>query len=92
MEFLFPSLRKKDLLERNPAALVVVPTLSLLLGQAIVASSPTIVIFLVIFSIIASLILGWLGRKKCALLLFFSGVAFSIGYVMHHRLLNPQFP
>ncbi|MEE9550591.1 MAG: DNA internalization-related competence protein ComEC/Rec2 [Candidatus Binatia bacterium] len=92
MQLPIPSPRKKNLLEKNPAALVVVPTLSLLLGQAIVASSSNIVTFIVILCLIASLTIGLLGRKKWALLLIFSSLAFSIGYGMHHRLLHPRFP
>ena len=92
MELPFPSLLKHDLLERNPAALVIVPTLSLLLGQAIVFASLFSVLFLSTFSFISSLLLGWLGKKRWALLFFLSSAAFLIGYVMHTRLLHPNFP
>ncbi len=82
----------KDPLERNPASLLVVPTLSLLLGQTAVSLSFRVAVISSIAILMASACAWLLGKRKWALLFFFSGVAFITGYGMHQRLLTPQFP
>ncbi|MFQ5852184.1 MAG: DNA internalization-related competence protein ComEC/Rec2 [Candidatus Binatia bacterium] len=79
-------------MEKNPAAMVIAPTLSLLLGQAIVSWSPLSVLLLSALFLMASFSIWWLGKMRWAFLLFFLSLAFLIGHVMHYNLLNPHFP
>jgi len=82
----------KDLLAKNPAALLVVPTLSLLLGQAAISLPYIFALTASLLVLLPSVCLAWLGKKRWALLFLFSGIAFWAGYSMHDRLLNPHFP
>jgi len=82
----------KDPLERNPATLLVVPTLSLLLGQAAFPLSFRIALICSIAILIASVCTWLWGKRKWALLFFFSSLAFFAGHGLHQRLLTPQFP
>ncbi len=82
----------KDPLERNPAPLLVVPTLSLLLGQAAFPLSFRIALICSIAILIASVCTWLLGKRKWALLFFFSSLAFFTGHGLHQRALTPQFP
>jgi len=82
----------KDPLERNPAPLLVVPTLSLLLGQAAFQLSFRIALICSIAILIASVYTWILRKRKWALLFFFSSLAFFAGHWLHQRILTPQFP
>ncbi len=82
----------KDPLERNPAPLLVVPTLSLLLGQAAFPLSFRIALICSSAVLIASVCTWLLGKRKWALLFFFSSLAFFTGHGLHQRALTPQFP
>ncbi len=81
----------KDPLEKNPASLLVGPTLSLLLGQAAVFLSFRVALIFSIAILLASPCAWLLGKRKWAILFFFSGLAFITGYGMHQRLLMPQY-
>ena len=81
----------KDPLERNPASLLVGPTLFLLLGQSAVLLPFPVAVISSIAILLASPCAWLLGKLKWAILFFFSGLAFITGYGMHQRLLTPQF-
>src|SRR4030095_8188625 len=76
----------------NPAAWLIVPTLSLLTGQAAAVVpwqfSPFVsAIFLTPLIVLA--IPRW---RRLAILLLLAGFAFAVGYARHRQLLFPEFP
>jgi len=76
----------------NPAAWLIVPTLSLLSGQA-VAVAPWQIAPHAAGILLAPLILLVLSRRRrWTILLLLSAVAFTLGYVRHRQLLFPEFP
>jgi len=83
---------RTDLLERFPAALLVVPTLSLLLGQAACSLAYPLIVIASLVALVASAFLLWLQKKRWAIVTFLSGTALLVGFSMYHRLLHPEFP
>jgi len=76
----------------NPAAWLIVPTLSLLSGQA-VAVAPWQIAPQATGILLAPLILLVLSRwRRWTILLLLSAVTFTLGYVRHRQLLFPEFP
>jgi len=70
---------------------VAIPTLALLLGQALVAVPPPLVLSLGVFFLTASFVLRWREKRKWFWVSLFSVATFSLGYALHYRLLNPRF-
>jgi competence protein ComEC len=82
---------RADLLLRNPSLWLIIPTLSLLFGQAVAAMPffiprPAWTLFLSpIF------LLFWRRKRFWGLLGMLAGAAFSLGYARHHQILHPNF-
>jgi competence protein ComEC len=76
----------------HPSSWLVVPTVGLLVGQALAGSSfqiTTVTALLLVIPLFALAVLtGWRG----ALLICGAGLLFTLGYVRHHQLLEPRFP
>ncbi len=82
----------KDFLQRYPAALLVVPTLSLLLGQALFSLHHLWIFLIVIPVLVYAGLQGWRRQRRLSLLILFSSVTFWIGFSMHAGLLRPDSP
>lgn len=82
----------KDFFHKNPAAPVVVPTLSLLLGQSAFSLPYLWILSTSLLILMIAACLAWFRKKSWALLFIISGLAFWVGFSMHVRLLNPEFP
>ncbi len=76
----------------HPSLWLIAPTLSLLLGQAIAASSWVIPAQAGILVLTPLLFLPSIRIRRVGLLLLITAVAFSVGYARHRQLLQPSFP
>ncbi|MFQ5684516.1 MAG: DNA internalization-related competence protein ComEC/Rec2 [Candidatus Binatia bacterium] len=88
-------LDKTGLLEKNPASLLIVPTLSLLAGQTVATFISLPPLFILLFSVLMVLFPFFLvhpAKGRWALVLLFSSAAFAGGFYMHQNLLTPHFP
>src|SRR5215813_1866796 len=76
----------------HPVIWLVIPTSSLLVGQA-VAALPLVFPFWVFFLPLIPLLLVIRAKtRRWGLLIFAASLAFSIGYIRHWQLLHPVFP
>jgi competence protein ComEC len=76
----------------HPLIWLVVPTSSLLVGQA-VAALPLAIPFRVFFLPLISLLLVIKAKtRRWGLLIFAASLAFSVGYIRHWQLLHPVLP
>lgn len=76
----------------SPSAWLIVPTLSLLLGQA-VAAGPWLIAPQSATALFAPLLFLFFARwRRWALLIFLSALAFALGYARHRQLLDPELP
>ncbi|HSF59487.1 MAG TPA: ComEC/Rec2 family competence protein, partial [Candidatus Binatia bacterium] len=76
----------------HPLVWLVVPTLSLLVGQ-VVAALPLVIPFQVFFLPLLPLSLVIKATTRCwGLLIFAASMGFSLGYIRHWQLLHPEFP
>ncbi|MGH7831264.1 MAG: ComEC/Rec2 family competence protein, partial [Candidatus Binatia bacterium] len=78
----------------SPAVLLVLPTLSLLLGQALAAigAIPSSLTFLSCVTVLFVALYLWRkGMRQWTLAVVLSAAAFSLGYSMHYRTLHPRF-
>jgi competence protein ComEC len=76
----------------NPAAWLIVPTLSLLLGQASATSPWPIPAAAFAIALIPLTFVPSSRWRRWAILVLLSLVAFALGYVRHQQLLFPRFP
>ena len=87
--------RRSDGMEKtlNPSAWLIVPTISLLLGQAVAAGPWQLpseaVAAALLLPALAAVSARW---RRCALLMAVSLLALSVGYARHRQLLSPEFP
>src|SRR5262245_41132503 len=76
----------------HPLVWLIVPTLALLVGQA-VAALPLIIPLQVFFlPLIPLLLVIKTTTRRWGLLIFAVGLAFSVGYIRHWQLLHPHLP
>ncbi len=76
----------------HPSVWLLVPTLSLLIGQA-AAALPLVIPFQVFFlPLIPLLLVIRKATRRWGLLIFTAGLSFSLGYLRHWQLLHPHFP
>ena len=76
----------------NPSAWLIVPTLSLLLGQALAAGPwniPAEAAAALLLPVLSAVSARW---RRRALLITVSLLAMSVGYARHRQLLSPEFP
>lgn len=83
---------RKGLLERIPSVWLIVPTISLLLGQAIAATPLILPQHLPLFFAIPALLFFRRAYRAWAVLIAVAGVAFGSGYIRHRQILHPNFP
>jgi competence protein ComEC len=76
----------------NPAAWLIAPTLSLLLGQAVAAVAWPIPPAGIAISLLPLLFVASSRWRRWAILVFLSVAAFAVGYLRHGQLLSPEFP
>ena len=76
----------------NPAAWLFVPTLSLLLGQAVAVAPWLIPAEATAIAVLPILFVGLTRWRRRALLLALSLLALAVGYTRHRQLLIPEFP
>lgn len=79
-------------LEKNPSAWLVIPTLSLLLGQAGAAAPLAPARFSMLLLLLPLLLLFWRGRRAWGFLLMLAGGLFALGFIRHSQILHPTFP
>ncbi len=77
---------------KNPSLWLIVPTLSLLTGQAAAVAPFAIPISWSSFLSIPIFFLFWRGKTPWAFLAIVSAAVFSLGYARHYRILYPSFP
>ncbi len=82
----------KKLLAGTPSVWLIVPTLSLLLGQAAAVAPLAFPPFSLLLFLVPVVFLFWPEKRPWALLILLTGAAFSLGYARHHRILHPEFP
>ncbi|MGH7843921.1 MAG: DNA internalization-related competence protein ComEC/Rec2 [Candidatus Binatia bacterium] len=84
---------RPGLLENRPEAFLIIPTLSLLAGQALVSVEARLTPAAPIL-IVACLAIFLLAVKpwRWALLFVLSATTLFVGYFLHQRLLDPKFP
>jgi competence protein ComEC len=76
----------------HPSVWLIVPTLSLLIGQA-GAGLPIVIPSQVFFlTLIPLLLVIKKTTRRWGLLIFTAGLSFSLGYIRHWQLLHPHFP
>ena len=76
----------------HPSVWLVVPTLSLLVGQA-VAALPLVIPSQVFFlTLVPLLLVIKTTTRRWGLLIFIAGLGLSLGYIRHWQLLHPDFP
>lgn len=83
---------RKGLLIRNPSIWLIVPTLSLLLGQAIAAAPLVLPTSSWLFFLVPIFFLFQRDQRSWALLILLTEAGFSLGYVRHYQILHPPFP
>ncbi len=76
----------------NPSAWLIVPTLSLLAGQAVATAPVNLGLEAGVVSLLPVLFIGSVRRRRWAILLALSSLAFFLGYARHRQLLIPEFP
>ena len=76
----------------NPAAWLIVPTLSLLSGQAVAVAPWQIAPYAAAILLIPLILFVSSRWRRWTILLLLSAVAFTLGYVRHRQLLFPEFP
>ena len=76
----------------HPLVWLVVPTLALLVGQAVAAFPLVIPLQIVFIPLIPLLLVIKATKRRWGLLIFAASLAFSVGYIRHWQLLHPQFP
>jgi len=76
----------------NPSAWLIVPTLSLLAGQAVATGPFNFSLEAGAVSLLPLLLIGSARRRRWAILLALSLLAFFVGYLRHRQLLVPEFP
>ena len=76
----------------HPLVWLVVPTLALLVGQAVAAFPLVIPLQIVFLPLIPLLLVIKATTRRWGLLIFAASLAFSVGYIRHWQLLHPQFP
>ncbi len=86
-----PIAARKEPTIKNPAAGLVVATLSLLLGQAAAAPSWVIPTFSFAVLLLPLLFLFRPHHRRWACLGLAAGLCFSLGYVRHRQILHPSF-
>src|SRR5262245_62159781 len=90
-----PSVESADVsrgvLEKNPSIWLIAPTLSLLCGQAIAATTIALPSSAVVFFIVPLLLFFWQAKRAWAVFLLLVAMAFGLGYVRHRQLLQPDF-
>jgi hypothetical protein len=74
----------------HPSIWLVVPTLSLLLGQSM-ASRPIPVEYSFLSFLVFLLLIVKARTRRLGRLVLAAGVSFSVGYVRHWQLLHPDF-
>ncbi|MGH7875672.1 MAG: DNA internalization-related competence protein ComEC/Rec2 [Candidatus Binatia bacterium] len=75
----------------NPAAWLIVPTLSLLLGQAVAAGPWILPLPVAAVAIVPALGILAAPRRRLSFLVLLSLLAFAVGYARHRQLLDPEF-
>ncbi|HEX9786627.1 MAG TPA: DNA internalization-related competence protein ComEC/Rec2 [Candidatus Binatia bacterium] len=75
----------------HPSAWLIVPTLSLLFGQAVAAGPWNIPYPAAAVALLPLSLVGSPYRRRWALLAALAALAFSLGYVRHRQLLFPEF-
>ncbi|TAK00390.1 DNA internalization-related competence protein ComEC/Rec2 [bacterium] len=86
-----PTSLQKEPTATHPSVWLIVPTLFLLIGQAVAAASWSLpapswaVFFLPLF------FLFWRGKRIWAFLAILAGLSFALGYVRHWQMLHPVF-
>ncbi|MGH7835934.1 MAG: hypothetical protein ACREQK_19980, partial [Candidatus Binatia bacterium] len=84
----------RGFLDRNPAVLILIPALALLLGQALVKVVFVSVASALGIGVTAIVLFGmllWKKRAQWGLLALFSCAAFLAGYFMHEKVIHPEF-
>ena len=76
----------------NPSAWLIVPTLSLLAGQAVATGPFSFPLEAGAVSLLPLLLVGSARRRRWVILLALSLLAFFVGYLRHRQLLVPEFP
>lgn len=79
-------------LARYPASWLIVPTLSLLLGQALGATPLVLPLSSLSLFAVPLFFLFLPGKRAWALLCIVAGAALALGYVRHRQVLHPTFP
>ena len=77
----------------HPSVWLVVPTLALLVGQA-VAALPLVIIPTQFFflTLVPLLLVIRTTTRRWGFLIFIAGLGLSLGYIRHSQLLHPDFP
>lgn len=91
MRFGDPASSGEETLERNRSLWLIAPTLFLLTGQACAAWWNFPSILLALFLVPAAILFAD-KKPKLASLILLVGIAFSVGYLNHRRILHPSFP
>jgi competence protein ComEC len=76
----------------HPSVWLVVPTLSLLVGQAVAALPLFIPPWAFLVTLMALLLVIKTTTRRRGLLIFAAAVSFSLGHIRHTQLLRPNFP
>ncbi len=82
---------QKEPLIRNPSVWLIVPTLSLLLGQAGAATTWVLPTSSLAILLVPLFFLFWRGKRIRAFLAILAGLCFALGYVRHWQMLHPVF-
>jgi len=81
----------KGVLVRNRSLWLLVPTLSLLSGQAVAAAPVRLPLLLSCLLLVPVSFLFWREKRAWAFLVLLAGFGFSVGYMRHYRILHPAF-
>jgi competence protein ComEC len=76
----------------HPSVWLVVPTLSLLVGQAVAALPLFIPPWVFLVTLMPLLLVIKITTRRRGLLIFAAAVGFSLGHIRHWQLLRPDFP
>lgn len=82
---------RKESAVKNPFLWLIVPTVFLLVGQAVAATPWDIPASALLVFVFPLLSLFWRGQRGWALLALLAGLSFSLGYIRHHHMLHPTF-
>jgi competence protein ComEC len=92
---LVPSVESADVgrsvLEKTPSIWIIAPTLSLLCGQAVAATSLVLPSYASLFFILPLLLFFWRAKRVWAVFIAVGAMAFGLGYARHRELLQPDF-